>query len=136
MLENKEISFGVASQEDKTIVNFEANMKKLVGVLGGKELLTKTSKVKKDTVEVIVEGLLKERKEKLELTIKSDLSELLDKHVLLTKSIADKQKELKDLETSKKKEFNDACNKLFNKVEDVNQLEKDYYSALISTKPE
>jgi hypothetical protein len=123
-----------APQEDKTSLHFETNMKKLVGVLGGKELLTKTNKVKKDVLSTIVENLLKERKEKLELDVKTDLSSLLEKHVTVTKAIADKQKELKDLETAKKKEFNDACNKLFNKVEDIEQLEKDYYASLSSIK--
>lgn len=120
--------------QDKIVKNFESNMKRLVGVLGGEELLTNSSKVKKDTVELIVENLLKDRKEKLELDIKNDLSTLLDKHVTLKKSIADKKKELKDLENSKMKEFNDACNKLFNKVQDIEQLEKDYYESLSATK--
>lgn len=120
--------------QDKIVKNFESNMKRLVGVLGGEELLSNSSKVKKDTVELIVENLLKDRKEKLELDIKNDLSTLLDKHVTLKKSIADKKKELKDLENSKMKEFNDACNKLFNKVQDIEQLEKDYYESLIATK--
>jgi len=136
MIEAKEqIPQGTPQEnQDKIVKTFENNMKRLVGVLGGEELLSNTSKVKKDTVEVIVENLLKDRKEKLELDIKNDLSTLLDKHVLLKKSIADKKKELKDLENSKMKEFNDACNKLFNKVQDIEQLEKDYYDSLSSTK--
>ncbi len=111
-------------------------MKRLVGVLGGEELLTSTTKVKKDTVETIVENILKDRKEKLEIDIKTELSTLLDKHVTLKKSIADKKKELKDLENSKMKEFNEACNKLFGKVQDIEQLEKDYYSSLTSISKE
>ncbi len=122
--------------QDKVAKSFESNMKRLVGVLGGEELLTGTTKVKKDTVETIVENILKDRKEKLEIDIKTELSTLLDKHVTLKKSIADKKKELKDLENSKMKEFNEACNKLFGKVQDIEQLEKDYYSSLTSISKE
>lgn len=122
--------------QDKVTKSFESNMKRLVGVLGGEELLTTTTKVKKDTVETIVENILKDRKEKLEIDIKTELSTLLDKHVTLKKSITDKKKELKDLENSKMKEFNEACNKLFGKVQDIEQLEKDYYSSLTSISKE
>ena len=34
------------------------------------------------------------------------------------------------------KEFNEACNKLFGKVQDIEQLEKDYYSSLTSISKE
>lgn len=122
--------------QDKITKSFESNMKRLVGVLGGEELLTTTTKVKKDTVETIVENILKDRKEKLEIEVKAELSNLLDKHVALKKSIADKKKELKDLENSKMKEFNEACNKLFGKVQDIEQLEKDYYASLTSISKE
>ena len=122
--------------QDKITKSFESNMKRLVGVLGGEELLSTTTKVKKDTVETIVENILKDRKEKLEIDVKAELSTLLDKHVALKKSIADKKKELKDLENSKMKEFNEACNKLFGKVQDIEQLEKDYYSSLTSISKE
>ncbi len=133
----EQVSQGTPQEnQDKIVKSFETNMKRLVGVLGGEELLNNTSKLKKDTVATIVENLLKDRKEKLELDIKNDLSTLLEKHVTLKKSIADKKKELKDLENSKMKEFNDACNKLFNKVQDIEQLEKDYYDSLVSTKEE
>lgn len=133
----EQVSQGTPQEnQDKIVKSFETNMKRLVGVLGGEELLNNTSKLKKDTVATIVENLLKDRKEKLELDIKNDLSTLLEKHVTLKKSISDKKKELKDLENSKMKEFNDACNKLFNKVQDIEQLEKDYYDSLVSTKEE
>jgi hypothetical protein len=113
-------------------------MKKLVAVVGGEQNLFPGKKVSKDIVTTIVEGLLKEKKETLEKEVKSELITLLEKNILLKKTIEDEKKKLKSLEESKMKEFNEAAIKLFNKIDNIGELEKEYYSTItgINTIPE
>lgn len=115
---------------DKTLKNYEAAMSKLTAVLGGKENILPTKKVSKDVVTNLVGTLLKERKEKLAESIKTSLAELLEKHVALTKAIKEKEKELEKLKQDKMKEFTEAANKVFQQVEGIDQIEKDYIEAI------
>jgi len=120
-------------EEGKTAKNFEATMKRLVAIVGGEEQLFPKKKVKNDVLASIVSELTKEKKEKLEKDIKAELITLLDKRVELNKALDEKKAELKKLEETKMKEFNEAASKLFNKIEGIADIEKSYYESLTST---
>lgn len=131
-MEKQNIIVEAVQQEDKTVKNFEATMKRLVAIVGGEEQLFPKKKIKSDTLATIVSGLVKEKKEKLEKEVTADLISLLDKHVELKKAIAEKKAELKKLEETKMKEFSEAASKIFGKIEDVGNIEKSYYDSLKS----
>lgn len=120
----------VQQEENKTAKNYETTMKRLVAIVGGEEQLFPKKKVKGDVLASIVSELTKEKKEKLEKELKADLVALLDKRVEMNKAFEEKKAELKKLEESKMKEFNEAASKLFNKIEGINDIEKSYYDSL------
>lgn len=123
-------------QEDKSVKNYDAVIKKLVAIVGGTDNLFPIKKVENDVVASIVTGLLKEKKENLEKEIKADLIGLLDKHVVLKREIKAKEDELKKLSETKMKEFTEAATKVFGKIGNINQLETEYYSSLKSISPD
>jgi len=120
----------VQQEENKTAKNYETTMKRLVAIVGGEEQLFPKKKVKGDVLASIVSELTKEKKEKLEKELKADLVALLDKRVEMNKAFEEKKAELKKLEESKMKEFNEAASKLFNKIEGIADIEKSYYDSL------
>jgi len=119
-----------SEDNNKVAKEFDKNIKTLVAIVGGDKNIYPTKKVKKDTVNTIVEGLLKERKEKAEADIKIDLIAILDKKVLLDKEFKAEEEKLAKLKISKQKEFNEAFKKIVSRVENINELEKDYYDTL------
>lgn len=119
--------------ENKIVKNFDSTMKKLVAIVGGKDNLTPTKRVKKDVLTTVVSDLLKEDKEEAEKAIKTELKELLSKHVLLVKELKKSKEDLQKLEENKMKEFTEAASKVFNKIDNLGQLESDYYTALSAT---
>jgi hypothetical protein len=118
------------NNEGKVAKNFEATMKKLIAIVGGEKNLFPSKRVSKDTLKTVVDGLLKDKKEAAEKEVKAELVALLDNHVEMKKAIEAKTKELKQLEEQKMKEFNEAASKVFNKIDAIGDLEKDYYSSL------
>lgn len=114
--------------------NYEDTMNKLVAIVRGKDNLTPGKKVKKEVVSTIVDELLKEDKEKIQNEVKTGLKDLLAKHISLNKEIAEKEKEFIKLKETKQKEFIDAANKLFGRIDDIAQLEKDYIASLNAAK--
>jgi len=121
-------------ENDKVAKNYEATMNKLVAVVRGKDNLIPGKKVKKEVVTTIVDELLKEDKERIQTEVKTGLKDLLAKHVALNKEISEKEREFIKLKETKQKEFIDAANKLFGRIDDIAQLEKDYASSLNSAK--
>lgn len=132
MEDNKAQAATPEQDNNKITKNFESTMQKLVAIVGGDKNLFPTKKVGKDIVKNIVDGMLTEKKETLEKEVKADLTKLLESHITLKKSIDDKKKELAKLEQDKMKEFNEAATKVFAKIENIDQLSKDYYSSLKS----
>ncbi len=118
---------------DKVAKTYEANLKKLVAIVGGKERIYKQKKVGKDELATLVADMLKEQKETLAVEIKTELKALLDKKVALDKDIKAEEEKLAKLKQQKQKEFNEACVKVFAKVENIENLEKDYYTSLSGT---
>jgi predicted nucleic acid-binding protein len=130
--ENKnEVKQGEAIVDNnKEAKNYEQNMKKLVAIVGGKENIYPLKRVDNNVVGELVAELLKEQKDELAKNIKVELKGLLDKKVQLEKEVRAKEEELKKLSQQKQKEFNDACAKVFSKIENINKLEEDYNKTL------
>lgn len=110
--------------------NYELTLKKLVAIVRGKENLNPKSKIKRDVLETIVDGLLKEKKESTEKEVKEGLNNLLLKKIEFDKLAKEKQEELNKIIQSKQKEFIDSANKLFSLIDGLNTLEEDYYKSL------
>jgi|ERR1035437_5826943 hypothetical protein len=114
----------------KTTKTFEINVKKLTALLGGEKNLKQTTVIKKDSLSIIVKDLFKEETELIEKETKEALKSLLKNYIDLQKSIEAKRKELVQLENTKMDEFNKASVLLFNRIEGIDIIEKEYYSAL------
>lgn len=111
---------------------FESNLKKLVAIVDGEKNLKPVTKVGSDIMKNIVTELFKEETEAIEQSTKDTLKELLKKYVQMLRDIDAKKKELSALEITKKKEFNEAATKLFNKIDGIGILESEYYGALVT----
>lgn len=122
-------------QNDKVSKQFDANFKKLVALLGGDKALKKTS-VPNDELGNIVEDLLKERREEFVKDFKSKAKELLDKKIEFDKEVKKAEEEFKNKVIGKKKEFSEKMKGLFNMVENIQEVEKSYYSSFKETKEE
>jgi len=122
-------------QNDKVSKQFDANFKKLVALLGGDKALKKTS-VPNDELGNIVEDLLKERREEFVKEFKSKAKELLDKKIEFDKEVKKAEEEFKNKVIGKKKEFSEKMKGLFNMVENIQEVEKSYYSSFKETKEE
>ena len=115
---------------DKVQKAYEANIKKLVAVLGGKENLFPVRKVANDSVGELVSKMLQKKKEEIGISVVEELSKLVDSKAAMDKSLKEEAEKLKKFEETKKKEFNEACTKVLNKIEGINELEKSYYETL------
>jgi len=110
--------------------NYDATMKKLIALLGNDSLMKSKKKLPKDDVGSIISELFKEERETLQTEIKSELRELIKKKVEMDRALKAKQDELEKLTKDKQKEFNEAANKLFNKIEGIGEIETSYYDTL------
>ena len=113
---------------------FETTIKKLTAILGGKENLTQSEKLPNDAISEMVTSLLQEEKERKSTEFKTELKNLLNKYVSMTKEVESKKKELEKLENTKRKEFVDAANLVFSKVDDLASLEKSFYDSINTVK--
>ena len=113
----------------KVLNGFESIVKKLTAIVNGAENLKVTKKVPKDSVESLVQELFKEETEATILEVKNDLKLLLKNYVTLNNTINEEKAKLAALEIAKKKEFNAAANKLFSRIDGVDIITSEYYSA-------
>jgi hypothetical protein len=111
-------------QENK----FKDAMTKLGSLMKGK--IAPSKRLKNNVVEDVVTEMLKERQEKLQIDFKAELSSIIDKKIELDKQFKLKEEELVKLKTEKYKEFNNAFQKLIDKVEDINALKDSYLATL------
>ena len=115
---------------DKVVKEFTNTIKKLVVILGSDKPLKLNKRVPFDELTGIVKELLKEEEERNKKEISEQLKALLKGHADLRSEIAKKKKELEQLEQTKMKEFNKAARQLFDRVEELDKKEKEYYTAL------
>lgn len=114
MEENKETP---AEQQNKTRKSFESNLE-LVGAVLGKPLSkTGRRKTKDSDLDELTADLFKEEDDAIKAEVKAELKGLAKKYIELNEQMKAKQKELEKLEEEKMKEFNQAAEKLRNKIE-------------------
>lgn len=121
------------NQSNKEEKKFNENLKKLEAILQGNALF-KPNRVSQDSVSSIVEELTKERQEQARFNFKKDLSDILDKKFQLDTEIKKLRQELAKKEEEKYKEFNNAINGIFSKVEDVQAMIASYTKTLENLK--
>lgn len=117
---------------NKVVKAFEKNMERLAKIVGGEENIAAPKKVGDDILAKVTNGLLKDRRASLEKEVQADLITILDKKVALDKEIKAKKEEFEKLQLQKKKEFNEACGKVFAKIEGIDKLGEDYLATLKS----
>lgn len=130
MAENQEAQGNSGNDSQKVVKAYEKNLKTLISIVGGEANLKPIRKVKKDVVADLVSALFKEETDEVEKTTKDALKQLLKNRVEMQRLIEEKKKELAKLETTKMKEFNEAATKLFDKINGLGDLEREYYTAL------
>lgn len=94
------------------------------------EKLELPKKVSASDVDSLVSELFAEEKEANFKALKDELRSLLKKHVEMGVEINKKRKELESLEQQKQKEFIDAANKLFARIDGIGELEAAYAKSL------
>lgn len=109
---------------------YTATLSKLIAIVGGKQNLKIPKKTPKDELGSLVSTLFEEEKNAALASTKEELKSLLKKFAEMEKLFSDKRKELEKLEKEKKAEFCKAASTLFDKIEDVGEIEKTYYDAL------
>lgn len=117
---------------DKETKKYLKVMNVVKAVVGGEKNLKPAKKVDSDTTADIVAELFAEEQEELRKNVKEGLKELLKKHVELEAEVAKKDKELKDLQLKKRKEFTQAANNWLQKI-DQSQVMADSYAAALET---
>jgi len=126
--ENTEVD--VKEQENKIEKKFAITIKKLIAVVDGSENLKLPKKVKKDDLASIVTDLFKEEHAENIKQTKDSLKSLLKQYAEMNKAFDDKEKELEKLRKQKKEEFIKAADGLFNKIDNISVMEKEYYQGL------
>lgn len=116
----------------KIKVRFENNIGKLSAILGKEPEKRAKKKVAGSEVENIVKAMFQEDQEAVIAEVKVDLKGLLVDYVKMNQEIENKEKELEKLKLLKMKEFCEASDKLFNKIEGLPLLEKKYQDALVA----
>jgi len=111
---------------------FEANMRKMVGLLRG-EVMFKTPKAAPAELKEAIEVLVKEEKEALTKKIVEEARKLIHEKREFDKFVNQQRKEMDKKVEAKQKEFNEKSKVLFGMVSDVGQLEKDYYETMKNT---
>lgn len=111
----------VQDNPDKTEKEFNSTIKKLVVILGSEKALKPSKRVKFDDLSVIVKELLQEDQDKNAKEISEQLKALLKGYTELKVEVSKKEKELKQLEETKMKEFNKAARSLFERVEELDK---------------
>jgi len=116
-------------ESKKVLANFEQTIKKLTAVVQGPENLKPVRKIKQDSVQSLVQELFKEESEATAKEVKEELKALLKGHVVLNNTLNEERRKLDALEVAKKKEFNTTAAKLFAKIDGIDSLSKEYYTA-------
>jgi hypothetical protein len=127
---------GQSPQEsnDKIDNQFKNNMKTLVALLKGDNLLKKT-KVLNSSIDGIIEELTKERTDRMAIAFKEKATAAIDKIIAFNSFAKQQEEAMKKAINDKKKELNGELNNLFKDVENIQELQKSY-SALLESSEE
>lgn len=108
---------------------FEANMRKLTGLLKG-EAYFKQPKANGEELQEAIAVLAKEEKEDMIKKIVSEARKLIQEKRDFDRFVNAQRKELDKKVEGKQKEFNEKAKVLFGMVKDVGALEKEYADTL------
>ena len=117
---------GESGKVDK---QFTANIQKLVAIFKGDGAFKKVSIPNAESA-AIIEELMAEEREEAKKSFKEKAAKLIKSKVEFDKFVKQKEKELQDAITNKKKEFNKEMNECFSLLENVDKLKEDYLSSL------
>lgn len=120
---------GEANKVDK---KFNENIQKLVAVFKGDQVFKRVS-IPNGQAADIIEELMAEEREAAKKAFKEKAAKLIKSKVEFDKFVKQKEKELQDAITNKKKEFNKEMDECFGLLENVNKLKEDYFSSLSTT---
>ncbi len=112
------------TQEEKVTSQFESNLKKLIALTNE---VKNESKLPNDDIGLVIKEIVKERKAEKLNQFKKDVSNLLNKKLEFDKECKKLEEDYKNTVIKKKKEFSEEMQKLFSNIEDINQIEQDYY---------
>jgi hypothetical protein len=115
---------------NKHAAKFDAHIKKLVALIGGKGRLLPSKKVDADDLDTLVEELFAEERQKNFENAKVSLKELLEKYHQFQTELKAKRKELEKLNEAKMEDFNKAAQVLFDRLTGINEREQVYYRGL------
>ena len=115
---------------DKETKKYLRVMEIVKAVIGGEKNLRPAKKVEDDVTAEIVAELFAEEEKELKASVKAGLKELLKKHVELEAEVSKKEKELKELQLKKRKEFTQAANNWLQKIDQSAVMQSTYASAL------
>jgi hypothetical protein len=108
---------------------FEANMRKLVGLLTG-DTYFKPPKATPDELVEAMATLAKEEKEQLIKNVVTEARTLIKKKRDFDKFVHEEKKKLEKKVEGEQKMFNEDAKKLFGLVKDIGLLEKSYYDTI------
>lgn len=117
---------GESGKVDK---QFTANIQKLVAIFKGESAFKKVTIGNAESAGII-EELMAEERELAKKSFKEKAAKLIKSKVEFDKFVKQKEKELQDAITNKKKEFNKEMNECFSLIENVDKLKEEYVSSL------
>lgn len=118
------------SNVDKETKNYQAALEIVKAVVGGEKNLAPKKRIDGDTTAQIVAELFAEEQETLRTSVKEGLRTILKKHVEIEAQIAEKEKEVRNLQKEKRKEFVKAANDWLEKIDKVAIMQDKYTEAL------
>lgn len=138
MADEKELPEGEEGSEspeqkaDKETKKYLKVIEVVKKVVGGEKNLQPAKKIDSNVTADIVAELFAEEEVELKASVKQGLKDLLKKHVELESEVAKKQKELKDLQLAKRKEFTKAANAWLQKI-DQSAVQQESYALALET---
>lgn len=114
--------------QDKVAKQFEKNFSKLVALIGEKNL--KKVKIPNNDVSQVVEELLKENREAVVLDFKAKAKAIIQEKIKFDQEVAKARKDYEKVVSDKMKLFNEQMTSLFNMIENVDLVAKQYYDAI------
>lgn len=116
-------------ESNKVDKRFNENLQKLVAIFKGEQVFKKTAIPNSESA-AIIEELMAEEREAAKKAFKEKAGKLIKSKVEFDKFVKQKEKELQDAITNKKKDFNKEMEECFSLLENVNKLKDDYFSSL------
>lgn len=116
----------VGKQDEK----FNAEVRRLAGLIGGYDKLIPSKKVTADAADELINDLFHEEKVKNHAEAKKALKELLEKYALFQKELKEKLKEIDNLKKTKMDDFIKSAQLVFQRFDGVNERVASYYDGL------